>query len=84
MSGADSILPLLATDNTDIAFGKFFATKFVPSNGSTAISKSSPAPVPIFSPINSFIAFDFSAGGSHLPASRYFLETAQRSHLAKV
>ena len=49
ISGAFSKLPFSETANTDKALGKFFAVKFVPSKGSTAISSSSPLLVPTFS-----------------------------------
>ena len=51
MSGADNKLPFSATARTEKALGKLFAVKFVPSNGSSAISTFGPFLVPTFSPM---------------------------------
>ena len=53
ISGAFKSLSFFPTAKTDKAFGRFFAVKFVPSKGSTAISNSSPDRVPTFSLIYS-------------------------------
>ena len=51
VSGALNKFDFSATDITVNAPGRLFAAKLVPSNGSTAISKKGPFPVPNLSPI---------------------------------